>query len=117
MSQRWVRLVGGFLALSYGIGAPTAAFFEYRAQSLSDRFHIAPELIFLACGAQLVPVGALLTRRFAPWAAGVLTLTSLGAVGAHLRIGSPLTALPAIVFSLIQAWFGLRASARSRARI
>jgi hypothetical protein len=41
------------------------------------------------------------------WAAGGLTLTTLGAIALHLRIGSPLTAWAAVLYTAVQVWFGL----------
>jgi DoxX-like family len=102
------RIVAGFLALSYGLGAPFIAALEWRGHFLSHRFAYPPELIYGTCALQLLCVGGVLHRRFAPWAAAGLTLTTLGAVASHLRIGSPLTALPAILYTAVQIWFGLQ---------
>jgi hypothetical protein len=44
--------------------------------------------------------------------ATVLTVTTLGAIGAHLRIASPQTAVAAVVFTVAQVWFGLKSRQR-----
>lgn len=117
LNDRPVRLAGYLLAISYGIGAPIAAILELRSGLISVRFDLPPELVLLACAIQVVAAGGVLTRRFAPWAAAALTITTLGAVGAHLRIGSPLTSVPAVIYSIVQLWFGFRRGARRRARV
>ena len=40
---------------------------------------------------------------------------AIGAVGSHLRIGSPLTALPAMAYVAVQLWF-ITASRKARFR-
>lgn len=117
LNDRRIRLVGYLLAISYGVGAPIVAILELQSQLFSVRFDLPPELVFLACAIQVVAAGGVLTRRFAPWAAAALTVTTLGAVGAHLRIGSPLTAVPAVIYSIVQVWFGLRTGAWRRVRV
>jgi DoxX-like family len=110
MSKRdhWVTVAAGFLAVSYGLGAPLAAFLEYRGHTLSQRFGYPPELIYCVSAIQCLCAGGVLVRRLAPWVAGGLTVTTLGAIVSHLRIGSPLTALPAVFYTAVQVWFGLR---------
>ena len=49
-----------------------------------------------------------LVRPFALWAAAALTVTTVGAIASHLRIGSPTTAVTAVIYTAIQVWFGLR---------
>jgi len=116
--DRRTRIAARFLAVSYGLGAPVAAFFELRGHTLSQRFSLPPELVYLACAVQLLCAVGVLIRRLAPWAAAALTVTTLGAIASHLRIGSPLTALPAALYTLVQVWFGLRSrgSAESQSR-
>ena len=117
--ERWVRVAAGFLALSYALGGPLTAFAEYRSQALSQRFDLPPELIYLTCAIQLVCSIGVFVRRFAPWAAALLTVVTLGAIASHLRIGSPVTALTAVFYTAIQVWFGLEtraANARSSDR-
>jgi hypothetical protein len=104
---RWVRITAVFLALSYGLGAPAAAFLEVQRHLLSERFHYSPVLIYLVCAVQVVCAITVLVRRLAPWAAGALTITTLGAVASHIRINSPMTAIPAILYTAVQVWFGL----------
>jgi uncharacterized membrane protein YphA (DoxX/SURF4 family) len=106
-SPRWIRITAWFLALAYGIGATICAALEATHGTFSTRFDLPAPLIFATCATQLVCAIGVLSPRAAPWAAAVLSLTSLGALGAHLRIGSPLTALPALAFTLIQIGFAL----------
>jgi hypothetical protein len=110
--ERRVRLAAAFLAISYGIGAPLTAFIEYRSHALSQRFNYPPELIYLTCAVQLACAMGVLVRPLAPWAVAVLTVITLGAMAAHLQIGSPLTALPALLFTVVQVWFGLNSYRR-----
>ena len=103
----WTRIAAGFLALSYAIGGPLTAIIEYRSQTLSQRFDLPQELIYLTCVVQLVCSIGVLVRPVAPWAAAALTVVTLGAIGSHLRIGQPVTALTAVVYTAVQIWFGL----------
>ena len=80
---------------------------EYRGQVISQRFDLPPELIYLTSILHVFCALGVLIRPFAIWAAAGLVLITLGATGAHFRIGSPLTALPAILYSALQIWFGL----------
>jgi hypothetical protein len=105
--ERLVKIVGGFLAVSYGVGAPAIAILEYRGQWLSQRFHIPPELVYLTCAVQLLSAVGVLVSSVASWAAAALTVTTLGAMALHARIGSPMTGIPAAVFTAVQIWFGL----------
>ena len=103
------RVVAWVLAISYLVGAPLAAYLEYNGQILSERFDYPPELIYITCVVQIFCSVALLLPRLAPWAAALLTLIALGAVASHLKIGSPLTSLPAFAYAAVQIWF-IRAS-------
>ena len=105
---RWLRITRAFLAISYGLGAPATAFLEFQRHLLSDRFHYSPGLIYLVCAVQFVCAITLLVRRLAPWAAAALTVTTIGAVTSHIRIGSPQTAIPALIYTAVQVWFGLQ---------
>jgi len=87
------------------VGAAVVAFLEYNGQTLSERFDFPPELIYATCIVQLFCAVGLLLPRFASWAAALLTVISLGAVASHFRIGSPLTALPAFAYTVVQVWF------------
>jgi hypothetical protein len=103
--SKWVRRTAVFLAVAYGVGAPVSAVLELRSALLSQRFLVPPALIYTTCAVQLACAAAILSRRYARGAAAVLTVTTLGATGAHLKIGSPLTALPAVAFTVLQVWF------------
>lgn len=107
-----VRIVAGFLAVSYAVGAPMAIFFELRDQALSQRFGYPSELILLTCAVQIAGAIGVLVRRLAPWAAAALTLITLGAIVSHLRVGhSPQAAVPALFYTVLQVWLGLRSRA------
>ena len=99
------RLVAWILAISYLVGAPLAAFLEFSGQLMSERFGLPPLLIYLTCVAQVVLAVGILRPRFAVWSAALLTVLAMGAVVSHLRIGSPLTALPALAYTAVQLWF------------
>jgi len=103
-----MRIAAGFLSITYGIGALVTVFLEYRRHLFSERFELPPELIYLVCAVQLGCAIGVLLRKFAPWSAAVLTVITLGAIASHLRIGSPLTTLPAVFYSVVQVWFGIR---------
>ncbi len=111
--NRGLRVAEWFLAASYGIGAPVAAVLEYRAHALSQRFDYPPELIYLTCAVQLACAAAVLVRPLTPWAAAALTVTTVGAIASHLKIGSPLTAVPALLFTILQVWVGFASRARA----
>jgi hypothetical protein len=111
--ERSVRVAAWFLALSYGLGGPVTAFVEFRSQTLSERFDLPPTLIYLTCTVQIVCSIGVLMRPFALWAAAALTVVTLGAIASHLRIGSPATAVTAVVYTAVQVWFGLMSRARS----
>ncbi len=112
--DRLVRAAAGFLAVSYAVGGPVVAFLEYNGQTLSQRFDLPPALIYLTAAVQLACAVGVLVRPVAVWAAGALTIITIGAVASHLRIGSPVTALPALFYTGVQVWFGLRSRARRR---
>ena len=103
----WVRIMAGFLALSYGLGAPLAALLEYRGHLLSERFDLPPALVYVTCAVQFACAFAVFVRPLASWAALLLTFTTLGAIASHVKIGSPETAVTAVVYTAIQVWFGL----------
>ena len=102
-----LRIASWLLAISYFIGAPLVAFLEYNDQVFSQRFDLPAELIFVTCAVQLVSSIGVLIPRFASWAAAALTVTTLGAIASHIRIGSPMTAIAAVVYTVIQVWHGL----------
>jgi len=101
-------IAGWFLMLSYAIGAPAYAIVEARTGLFSERFDYSPEFLYLVAGVQFVCALVLFVRAVAPWSSAVLTLLALGAVYSHFRIGSPLTSLPAVAYTLIQIWYGIR---------
>jgi len=109
---RLVRVVAGFLAISYGIGAPLAAMLEHRSHLFSLRFGLPPGLVYLTFAVQFVCALCVLVRPLASWAAATLTLTTLGAIASHVKTGSPLTAVPAAVYTAVQVWFGLATRGR-----
>ena len=109
---RAVRIAAWFLAVSYGVGAPLAAVAELREAALSARFGLAPGLIYLTSLLQLACAPAVLARKLAPWAALVLTGTTVGAIGAHLTTEPGPRVLPAIFYTAVQVWFGIRSRRR-----
>jgi uncharacterized membrane protein YphA (DoxX/SURF4 family) len=94
--------------LSYAIGAPLTAYMEYTNHVVSLRFGLPPSLLYSTCAVQFLASIGVVVRSLAPWAAAALTVITVGAIASHLKIGSPLTALPAVVYTVIQVWFGLR---------
>ena len=105
-SGRWVRAAGVFLAVSYGVGAPFVALLEYHGGVLSQRFGYPPELIYVVSAIQAACAVGVLVARFTRLAAAVLTVITLGAIVSHIRIGSPLTGLSALLYTVVQIWFG-----------
>jgi putative Ca2+/H+ antiporter (TMEM165/GDT1 family) len=105
--RRSLRIAGWFLAISYGIGAPVTAIAELRSAALSERFGLPPELIYLTCAVQLASASAVLVRALAPWAALALTAVTVGAIGAHLNTEAPVRAIPAVLYTVLQIWFGI----------
>jgi hypothetical protein len=110
-SRPSLRPVGWFLAVSYGIGAPLIAILQYSNSVLSARFDLPPWLIYLTAAIQLSCVPLILSRRYVRSAAFALSATTVGAAISHIRIGSPPTALPAVVYTAVQLWFGVRVGA------
>jgi hypothetical protein len=106
--SRWQRLAGWFLFLSYAIGSPVFALVEARTGIFSERFDYPSAFLYLVSGAQFVCSLALFRSALAPWSAAILTILSVGAVYAHFRINSPATALPALMYTAIQVWYGVR---------
>jgi hypothetical protein len=105
--RHWLRIAGWFLAISYGIAAPVTAIAELRSAALSERFGLPPELIYLTCAVQLASGPAVLVRALAPWAALALTAVTIGAIGSHLNTESPARAIPAVLYTVLQIWFGI----------
>jgi hypothetical protein len=103
----WTRRAGWLLALSYGIGAPLTAYLEVTNRLFSARFDHPPALILAVCALQFICAFGVLVDSVAAWAAAALTVTTVGAIGSHIRIGSPLTAMPAVLFTVVQVWFAV----------
>lgn len=112
--DRWQRAAGWFLTISYGLGSPAYALVEARTGLFSARFDYPPEFLYLVSGIQFLCALVLFVRLLAPWSCAILTVLALGAVASHFRIDSPLTALPAVGYVLIQAWYGLRVYRQDR---
>jgi len=110
--RRSLRIAGWFLAISYGIAAPATAIAELRSAALSERFGLPPELMYLTCAVQLASAPAVLVRALAPWAALALTAITIGAIGAHLNTELPVRAIPAVLYTVLQIWFGIGSRGR-----
>jgi hypothetical protein len=106
--MKWQKIIGWFLAISYGVGSPVFGIVEFRTGIFSQRFDYSSEFLFLVTGAQFVCALLLLSKRTAPWSAALLTVFSLGAVYSHFKIGSPLTAIPSAILTAMQVWYGYR---------
>lgn len=102
------RAVAWFLAVSYGLGAPLVGVLEYRNSAFSERFDLPAWLIYTTTAIQLVCTPLVLSRRYARLAGLALSAITLGAVVSHFRIGSPLTAVPALFYTALQIWFAVR---------
>jgi hypothetical protein len=107
-ADRWQIIGGWFLTLSYVIGSPVFAIVEARTGMFSERFGYSAEFLYLVSGAQVACASVLFVRMLAPWSSVILTVLAFGAVISHFRIGSPLTALPALGYTLLQIWYGIR---------
>ena len=108
--DRWQLVAGWFLFLSYAVGAPVFAFMEANTGVFSERFNYPPAFLYLVSGAQFICAMVLFVRALAPWSAMVLTVITVGAVFSHVRIDSAISALPALAYSAIQVWYGIRVS-------
>ena len=107
-ADKYELFVGWFLFLSYFIGAPVFAIVEARTGLFSGRFDYPPEFLYLVSATQFLCSLVLFKRALAPWSTGLLTAITVGAVISHLRIGSAATALPALIYTAIQIWYGIR---------
>jgi len=107
-SDKWQLIAGWFLTLSYAVGAPLYAIIEAKTGIFSERFDYSPAFLYFVAGTQFVCSLVLFVRFLAPWSIAVLTVLALGAVASHFRIDSPVTALPALGYTVIQIWFGIR---------
>jgi uncharacterized membrane protein YphA (DoxX/SURF4 family) len=109
MKNRWFTVARWFIVLCYVVGSPVTGIVEFRTQALSQKFDLPPAFLYAVCAAQVACAVAVFSKRLAPWAALILSVITLGAIGTHLRNESPLTAIPALVCTVIQAWFGIKA--------
>lgn len=107
-SNKWRAAARWFLVLSYAVGSPVFAIVEVRTGVFSARFDYPPAFLHLVSGAQFICALTLFSRALAPWGILVLTVLALGAVYSHIRIDSPFTALPALAYTAIQAWYGMQ---------
>jgi hypothetical protein len=115
-TRKLQRGTGWFLLVSYAIGSPIGAIIEAHTGAISGRFDYTPEFLYLVSAAQFVSALVLFNRFLAPWGIAVLTLVSLGAVYSHFKIDSPVTSIPAVAYTLIQIWYGIRMHREYRAR-
>ena len=107
-ADRWQLGIGWFLTLSYAIGAPAFSIAEAMTGVISSRFDYPPTFLYFVGGTQFLCSLVLFVRRLAPWSAAVLTVLAIGAVASHFRIGSPITSLPALIYVVLQCWYGVR---------
>jgi len=81
----------------------------------SDRFGYSSEFLYLVSATQLVCASVLFVRSLVPWSSAILAALAIGAVASHVRIHSPLTALPALGYTALQIWYGIRVYRQNRA--
>ena len=112
--DRWQTGVGWFLTLSYVVGSPIFAVVEANTGVFSDRFGYSSGFLYLVSAVQLVSGSVLFVRFLAPWSIAVLTILAIGAVVSHVRIDSPLTGLPALGYTALQIWYGVRIYGQNR---
>jgi hypothetical protein len=103
----WPRRLTWFLAVTYVAAAPVMVVLESRSAFFSQRFDLPAWLIYGTVIVQVVCVLLILSNRHASKAALALSATTLGAVVSHIRIGSPLTAIPALAFTVAQLWLAV----------
>ena len=107
--HRWQLAAGWFLFLSYAIGSPAFALIEAKTGLFSARFQYPAEFLYLVSGAQFVCALVLFVRSLVPWSIAFLTVLSIGAAYSHVRIDSAISALPALMYTGVQVWYGVRA--------
>jgi hypothetical protein len=115
-ADKWQRAAGWFLLISYVIGSPAFAILEAQTGTISERFGYSAAFLYSVGAAQFVCAAMLFVRAVAPWSCLVLSVLSIGAIVSHFRIGSPATALPAVVVTLLQIWYGIRIYRKDRNR-
>lgn len=108
MTNPWPRRLAWFLAVSYVAAAPVMVVLESRDALFSQRFDLPAWLIYGTVVVQVVSVVLIVSERHAQKAALVLSATTLGALFSHIRIGSPLTAIPALAFTVVQLWLAVQ---------
>lgn len=111
---KWRSIARWVLFLSYAVGSPAFAFAEYRTGMFSARFGYSPEFLHLVSATQFACAFLLLRRSTALVSITILTVLSIGAIASHFRIGSPLTAVPALLITAIQVWYGAQVLRRAR---
>jgi len=110
----WQLAAGWFLLLSYAVGSPIFAIVEAETGLFSQKFDYPPEFLYLVSGTQFTCSLVIFSRALAPWSIMILTIITVGAVFSHLRIESAITALPAVGYSALQIWYGIRVLRLSR---
>ena len=103
------RILSIFLSLSYGVGAIVSALLEYRNQLFSERFELSSGLVLIVFAVQLVCAVGVLIPRYIRASTVCLTVTTIGAIYAHLKIGSPESSIAAVVYTAIQIWLWILA--------
>jgi hypothetical protein len=104
----WPRRLTWLLAVTYVAAAPIMVVLESRSAFFSQRFDLPAWLIYGTVIVQVASVLLILSNRYAPQAALALSAITLGAFFSHLRIGSPLTAIPALAFTVAQLWLAVQ---------
>ena len=104
----WIRGIAVFLSLSYAIGAPYTMVLEYGDQLLSQRFGYPQEFIYFICIIQFFCAIGILIWPLARWSATILSVITLGAIYSHFQIESLATAIPALFYTVLQIWVGLK---------
>lgn len=103
-----VRLAVGFVALSYAVGAPVAVLMEYRYGMVSGGLGLPGQVVLLAAAVQLCCSVAILFRVTANLATAALTVISIAVAVSYIRGGATLASVPALAYSVVQVWLGLR---------
>jgi len=106
-TDSWPGFARWFLVIAYGVGSPAFGIAEAMTGLFSDRFNYPSEFLYLVSALQFSCAVLLLLGRFRILSLAILTVMSLGAIYSHFRIGSPLTALPSLVFTGIQISYAL----------
>ena len=100
---------GWFVFISYAVGSPAMIAVEFRGEVVSQRFGLMPEFVYVVGLVQFVCAFLLFSPRMATWSLATLSVLSAGAVGLHLKIGSPLTGVPALAYTALQVWIAIQA--------